>query len=205
MFQQRLRFCKQVGLIEVSVALEDVVGDRRWEPRSGSWDATQTPSAAGANATAWIRRNMGKAVTAGTTPSRAASAGVWLGIWMTLDNTGARSSHCRQSRLTRQQGLSTQCNRQRVAARTHRPPTASRRQCRLGRLASAEPPKVLWDSAHELPGVGLWRGAARARPDLVEAGDRLVVELDLKGAKGAVELLDRARTDDGRRDGRLMQ
>src|SRR5690606_11452740 len=55
-----------------------------------------------------------------------------------------------------------------------------------------------------LPGVVLRRGAA-AREDLVQLGQRLVVQLDLQGAHGAVELLQRARADDRRGDRRLLE
>src|SRR5437764_2474111 len=51
------------------------------------------------------------------------------------------------------------------------------------------------DSCGALPGVVLRRGLV-PRPDLVEPGERLVVQRHLERANGGVELLDRAWTDD---------
>src|SRR3954453_341417 len=51
-----------------------------------------------------------------------------------------------------------------------------------------------------LPGVVL-RGGLVTRPDLVEAGERLVVERHLESGERVVELLDRPRPDDRSGDG----
>ena len=56
-----------------------------------------------------------------------------------------------------------------------------------------------------LPGVGLRCLAAWAGQDLVEPGERLVVELDLDRPHRAVELSRRARADDRRRHRGLVQ
>src|SRR5262245_47271581 len=49
------------------------------------------------------------------------------------------------------------------------------------------------------PGVGLGRGPARTREDVVERLQRLVVELDLgRTQRRALELFERARPDDRR-------
>src|SRR4030095_11044033 len=55
------------------------------------------------------------------------------------------------------------------------------------------------------PRVGLGGGAARARPDLVEVAQRLVVQLDLEGAQRLLELLQGPGTGDGRGHARLVQ
>src|SRR4051794_8424132 len=49
--------------------------------------------------------------------------------------------------------------------------------------------------AADLPGVVLRRGLVR-RPDLIESRERLVVEVDVEGGDGIVELLKRAGADD---------
>src|SRR3954447_9148076 len=46
------------------------------------------------------------------------------------------------------------------------------------------------------PGVRLGRRATRSREDLVEPGQRLLVEVDLQRTQRPVELLDGPRTDD---------
>src|SRR3954452_2188579 len=55
------------------------------------------------------------------------------------------------------------------------------------------------------PGVRLGRRATWPGEDLVEAGQRLVVQVDLEGTQRAVQLLDRARPDDRGGDDRLVQ
>src|SRR3954470_6413458 len=54
------------------------------------------------------------------------------------------------------------------------------------------------------PGVGL-RGRPRAREDLVQAGERCLVQADLERAQRRLQLLHGPRADDRRGDGRLME
>ena len=53
--------------------------------------------------------------------------------------------------------------------------------------------------------VGLGRLAARSRKDLVELVERVLVEFNCRGSHGALELLNRARANDWRRDDRVVQ
>src|SRR5204862_220971 len=55
------------------------------------------------------------------------------------------------------------------------------------------------------PGVRFGRLAARAREDAVELRERVLGEPELERAEARVELLQGARPDDGRRDGRGVQ
>src|SRR5438067_5458547 len=83
--------------------------------------------------------------------------------------------------------------------------SSARSSATASRISSAPSGSRGWGNLARLPGVGLGRGAARTGKDLVEPLERVVVEGDLERAQTAVELLERARPDDRRGDGRLRE
>src|SRR4051794_37960347 len=73
-----------------------------------------------------------------------------------------------------------------------------------GPLASAAAPPGAGDGRGHVPRVG--PGEVRAgRDDVVDGVEQLVVEADLVRAELTLEVLHRARPDDGRRDARVLQ
>src|SRR5262249_26026828 len=67
------------------------------------------------------------------------------------------------------------------------------------------PASLFYPPPNDLPGVGLRCGAAGAREDRFDFLDDGAIELEVEDAHGVVELLDRARADDGSRYGRAPE